>query len=443
MNARIFVLIFIVINLFFTVAGCQKDHTSKILEKHNSTEKHNLIKEHTLQEKGSPFTLSKESQEASGIRIALVKHETVREKVKVGGEAQLDPQLQAKITPRVAGTVSSFHVKVGDSVHKGDPLMTLYSREVAEIRAMFSQAKSRLSLAKTKMKRPLHSPALSQAEIVEAKANLEVAEKNLNRAESLVEDKIISQKDYELAKAEVEKAKAKLLIAKRDYSGFHGEYQEARITLEKETKILESLGVPLKGEGGFFTLVSPIDGIVTEQSVSLGEGVEPVTHLLTILKPDPLWIVVDIYEKDFSKIKVGQKVFLKTAAFNNKAFTGTVSYISPMLEPHVRTAKARIVLINHDHLLKVGIFLQGEIVVAEHTQAVIIPHEALSVEEGQNIVYVEKNPGTFEPRTVTLGIDEGEQYEVIQGLKAGERIVVEGGFFIKSERQKEKIGEED
>ena len=354
MNRCTFVLIFIAINLFFTVAGCQKDHTSKVLEKHNS------IKEQTLQENGSAFVLSKESQDASGIRITTVKQETVHEKVRVGGEAQLDPQLQAKITPRVAGTVSSFHVKVGDSVHKGDPLITLDSREVAEIRAMFSQAESRLYLAKTKMKRSRYSPALSQAEIVETKANLEVAEKNLNRAESLVEDNIISRKDYELAKAEVEKAKAKLLIAKRDYSGFQGEYQEARIALEKERKILESLGMPLKGEGGFFTVVSYIDGIVTEQPVSLGEAVEPVTHLLTILKPDPLWIVIDIYEKDFSKIKVGQKVFLKTAAFHNKVFEGTVSYISPMLEPHVRTAKARIVLNNPDYLLKVVIFLQGD-----------------------------------------------------------------------------------
>lgn len=428
MRRDIFILILITINIFFTLAGCQKKHTPKAVEK---------------DEKTPFFTLSKESREASGIRVAPVKYGTLREKVKVGGEAQLDPQLKAKITPRIAGIVSSFHVKIGDSVRKGDPLVTLDSREVAELRALFSQAESRFFLTKKQITRSLHSPALSQAEIIEAKANLEVAEKNLNRAESLVEDKIISEKDYELAKAEVEKAKAKLLIARRESSGFQGEYQEAHISLEKERKILESLNIPLKGKRGLFTLVSPIDGVVTDQEISLGEDAEPVTHLLTIVKPDPLWIVADIYEKDFSKIKVGQKVFFKTEAFHNKVFEGTVSYISPILEPHVRTAKARIILRNPDYLLKVGIFLQGEIVIAEHTGAVTIPHEALSVEDGQNVVYVEKNPGTFEPRIVTLGIDESEQYEVIQGLKTGERIVVEGGFFIKSERQKEKIGEKD
>ena len=147
-----------------------------------------------------------------------------------------------------------------------------------------------------------------------------------------------------------------------------------------------------------------------------------------------VWAVLTVYQKDLAAIRSGQTVEV-VASHDLAAATGTIDYVSPILDEHTRTTTARVVLANDEGHWRPGLFVTGVVVVERVRGDIVVPKTAIQTVAGRSVVFVETSDG-FEARPVRLGQTDGESVEVIAGLESGERYVAAGGFVLKAEMSK-------
>lgn len=187
---------------------------------------------------------------------------------------------------------------------------------------------------------------------------------------------------------------------------------------------------------------SSMHGIVLSIFVKSGERVDSLTSLVSVMDVDTLRATIDIYEKDLRFIKEGQKVILQTSAYPEKSFYGKVVYISPQVNAQTQSIKVRVDVDNSDHLLKLGMFVSGELVYAFGQESVLaVPTSAIQELNGENIVFVSGEGDGLELREVILGRSINEYTEIKSGLSSGERVVTQGSFYLKSEKAKAGFGD--
>jgi multidrug efflux pump subunit AcrA (membrane-fusion protein) len=182
------------------------------------------------------------------------------------------------------------------------------------------------------------------------------------------------------------------------------------------------------------TLYSHTSGVVTELGVRAGMEVGPNMNLYTIADLSELWVLADVYEYELPWIELGQKGTVTLSYLPGETFTGTVTYISPFLDPKTRTAEVRLEIPNPEGALKPGMF--GDILIEGTPQrgATVVPSEAVIRSGQRSIAIVALGNGRFEPREVELGLDSGSGWQqILAGVSPGEKIVVSGQFLIDSE----------
>lgn len=192
---------------------------------------------------------------------------------------------------------------------------------------------------------------------------------------------------------------------------------------------------------GDIAVVSPAEGVVTGVSAEAGSAVRAGDILLTVTGVDPVWAVLDMPEKDLARLSVGQPALIGTSAYGGKVFNGETVFVSPEIDEISRTIKTRVRISNPGGLLKFGMFITAELPVREGGPSVFVPRDALQrVPEGW-IVFVRKNAGTFEARTVKPGRETPAETEILEGLRPGESVATDGAFMLKSEMMKDQLGE--
>jgi RND family efflux transporter MFP subunit len=154
-----------------------------------------------------------------------------------------------------------------------------------------------------------------------------------------------------------------------------------------------------------------------------------------------LWVLADMYEKDLPLVRVGMKALVQVSAYAD-SFPGTINTIYGVVDEKTRTVKARVVVQNKGGKLKPEMFCSVKVQTALGKETIKIPAGALLGETEKHFVFVALNDTTFEKRDVRTGVETREFAEVLDGLLVGEKIVVKGGFFLKSELAKETFGEE-
>ena len=165
-----------------------------------------------------------------------------------------------------------------------------------------------------------------------------------------------------------------------------------------------------------------------------GGYITPGMNLYKIADLSSIWIMADIYEYEVPLVRVGQTALVTLPYYSGQSYRAIVNYINPSLDPVSRTVKVRLSMKNPGLLLKPEMFANVEIMVSSGSR-LAIPREAVIDSGTRQIVYVEKKPGVYEMRRVTLGL-RGEDYvEVLKGIKKGERVVTSGNFLIDSESQ--------
>lgn len=189
-----------------------------------------------------------------------------------------------------------------------------------------------------------------------------------------------------------------------------------------------------------YAMVSMIDGMVIEKHLTRGEVIEDAGHGFLVADINTVWAQLSLYQKDLPYVKFGQIVKL-SAGKNMPEYSGSIDYISPIIDETTRTATARVVVPNSTHEWKPGLFVNAEIV-SEHRQVPIaIPKTAIEYYEGSKVVFVYDGDG-FVPRPISLGMSNDTLVEVVDGLESGETYVSKGGFTLKAELQKGEMGDD-
>ncbi|GBD39147.1 Cobalt-zinc-cadmium resistance protein CzcB [bacterium HR37] len=383
--------------LILTVIALRQPNQKKTLE----TEK---AMEHTYKE--DTVELSREALQTLPLKIAVVKRRDTKKEIQTTAVIEFNKDRIAHVTPRIPGRVIKVNALLGDNVKKGQILAELDSIELGK----------------------------AKAEYLKAKADYAIALANYKREKRLFNQKISSEKEYLEAKGEYMRSKARLKSA----------YETLRLLglNGKEIKELswEEKNHPLS----HFPLLAPFTGKVVEKHIVLGEFITPEDKPYTIADLSRLWIQLDIYEKDLRWVRPGTEVHIRVDAYPDERFQGIVTYISDTLDKATRTAKARVEIENHDEKLKPGMFAKASIFIPipDTTRAITIPTSAIYNVYGKPVVFVQEGERTFKVREIKLGQNSGPYIEVLDGLKEGEKIVIEGGFHLKSALLKEELGEE-
>jgi len=170
---------------------------------------------------------------------------------------------------------------------------------------------------------------------------------------------------------------------------------------------------------------SPLTGIIGRTYVDKGTSVTVQSPIALVVDMDKVKIRLDITEEYLPRIALGQEAQISIQAYPDEKFTGVVSKISPVLDLDTRTAPIEIIIANNDHRLKSGMFAQAQLILEEHKDAVVIAKEAIIGREAETYVYiVEAN--IARQKKIKLGIHQGASYEVKEGLKPADLVVVMG-----------------
>jgi multidrug efflux pump subunit AcrA (membrane-fusion protein) len=197
----------------------------------------------------------------------------------------------------------------------------------------------------------------------------------------------------------------------------------------------ELLGKPLE-------LKAPIDGVIIDRKSAPGELVGKDKEIYTIGDPTDLWVIAEVKERDIGAVKIGQDASFSVLAYPGETFHGKVVRIANEVETESRTVEARIEVNNSDGRLKPGMFADVEITTTILWDTIVIPDTALQTDEESQIVFVALDGNKFQKRVVKLGMEQRGRAQVIEGLRVGEKVVIEGSFILKSEMLKGELGEE-
>ncbi|HKI61298.1 MAG TPA: efflux RND transporter periplasmic adaptor subunit [Mariprofundaceae bacterium] len=178
---------------------------------------------------------------------------------------------------------------------------------------------------------------------------------------------------------------------------------------------------------------APAAGVVTRIGVREGAHVTPGSEMYQIADLSRVWVLADLYEYEISWVKTGDEARLRIQSLPGRDFTGRITYIYPYLDAKTRTNKVRIEFDNADGLLKPDMFGDVTISASSIKPGVFVPRESVLVTGKRAHVFVQTAPGHFEPRTVRTGISADGLIEIMDGVKAGEKVVSSGQFLIDSE----------
>jgi len=181
---------------------------------------------------------------------------------------------------------------------------------------------------------------------------------------------------------------------------------------------------------------APQDGFVIEKAVVLGQLVEPGTKIYQIADLGRVWVQAQAYEQDLAYIRLGQEAAVTLDYLPDREFKGRVTYIYPNVDEKARTVQVRMEFQNPGYLLKPGMFATIRVAAELEPSALLAPDMAILRSGEKATVFVALDGGRFEPRVVTLGPQaENDTYQILSGLKEGERIVTSGQFMLDSESQ--------
>jgi cobalt-zinc-cadmium efflux system membrane fusion protein len=346
--------------------------------------------------------LSEEAQKVSGVEVMAAAMEPFSVPIEATAAIELNGDRVAKISARTSGRLVKIAASQGDAVKTGQALAWFDSPELGQAWAEYAKAKGRAELAR----------------------------KNLQREESLFGKKISPEKDVIRARQERAEAEADLAFANERFHllGIDIEHYENKQAGDQHPLIAVS---------------SPINGSVIERTATQGEVVSPEKPLFTVADLTKLWVTIDIYEKDLSRIQSGTAVKVSTTAYAEKSFPGFISYLGEVMDEKTRTVKARVVVENAGRLLKPGMFATVLIQAASGIERLItVPEEAVFLDGSKNYVFIQIAPDKFEMREIAVGRTMGKRLEVIRGLKQGEPVAVTGAFILKSELKKGELVDE-
>jgi len=227
-------------------------------------------------------------------------------------------------------------------------------------------------------------------------------------------------------------------------STFEGRLTKLNFDLNDRVKAGEVMALVEAPEllGRQLEIKAAIDGVIIDRKATTGELVDKAKEIYTISDPTQLWAIAEVKERDIAAVKVGQDAAFAALAYPEEKFQGKVVLIGNQVEAGSRTVEVRIAVDNADGRLKPGMFADVEIVTTILDSVLLLPDGALQTDGENQIVFVALDGNKFEKRIVKLGLEQFGRVQILSGVKAGENVVTEGSFILKSEMLKGQMGEE-
>jgi len=334
------------------------------------------------------------------VEVVAAREEPIEERINLVGS--LEPIAQTEIRSRVNGYVTSLPFELGDRVEQGDTLCLL---DDADQREVVSRSEAALNVAKAQLR----------AKQTEA----ELAKKNVDRQRALIQNGAGTQQLLDSAEATANISEANV------------DLEKAQVTEAESALLLARLALDdLK-------LESPISGFVADQTLDVGDLAKPDVAVVRIVNLDTVQTTVNVIEKDYRKVRVGQQADVQVDAYPDRMFVGKVQRISPVLDPETRTAAVHIDVPNAEQFLKPGMYARVSLRSHQSHTGVMIPIAALLSDDDQPFVYVlakgeSLESDLVEQRKVRTGFVNKRIVEIVDGLGSGDEVITLGNRLVKA-----------
>jgi RND family efflux transporter MFP subunit len=343
--------------------------------------------------------------EPLAIETAKVEQRSIDRYLRVTGSLVADEQ--AEVSAESPGRVVATPVERGTHVAEGAVLARISgdetSAQLREAEANAAQIEARIGLSGGQPFDPTRVP-----DVMNAKASLEWAEAEFNRIKSLLEQKVVSQSEYDQRRTQVDAARQQYQMAQNSAQQSYRSLEAARARVALARKAQSDTAIR-----------APFSGLVAERLVSVGDFVTRGAHVATVVRIDPLRVELTVPEQAISLVTPGQPVRLTVDAYPGQTFTAKVRFISPALRADQRALTVEAIAPNSDGRLKPGLFATASIQQPASAPALLVPATAIETISGTSRVYVVKSD-TVEERIVTTGETVGQQTEITSGLAAGD-----------------------
>jgi Cu(I)/Ag(I) efflux system membrane fusion protein len=309
-----------------------------------------------------------------GVRTAPVRKIPFQRSLRAVGRVAADETRLRQVTTKIDGYVERLYANsVGEVVRKGQPLLEIYSPEL-----LASQNEYLVALAARK-----RTAGSSMASVAGYGDDLVVSSRRRLQLFDVSDDQIDR---------------------------------------------LERTGTPER----VVTVYAPISGVITARNVAQGQKISSGMNLLDVVDLTRVWVLGSVYEYELPFVQVGQPATMTLSYLSGTSFDGRVSFIYPTVDPQTRTVQVRVEVPNHGLELKPDMF--ADVVLhADLGERLAVPDSAVLDTGTRSVAFVETEDGVFEPRELKIGLRLEDQYEVLEGLSEGERVVVSANFLIDSE----------
>jgi len=352
------------------------------------------------QEQGDEVHLTAGQIKQIGLRVEILKPQPDTRIIRAPGTVAFNAYRLADITSLVDGVVHARYVRLGDRVKQGQKLVSLISTALAQAEAGF----------------------------LGAEAEHRKSHQDWVRLKGLAKQKIVSQ--------------ARLQQAESIHQSKHAALAAARATLASYGLRGRDIDALInRNDYGQLMLRASRSGIIVADNFRLGQHIAAGTLLMQIADNRTLWVEARVPAKQLSIIRVGQTATIVPKS-GHRRYTGHVINIHPQLDAATRTVGVRLEVKDANDALYPGMFVDTEIHTGTGRKVLLLPREAIQREGRKLIVFVEKGPGHYLRREVRVGAPSMGRVPVLEGLKAGDRVVTKGAFSVASELAKAGFADE-
>lgn len=349
------------------------------------------------------ISLSGEDQERFGIEVETAGPGRLDVRLTFPAEITVNWDHTAQIVPRLTGVVSEVRKNIGDSVSAGEVMAVIESRELAEAKAKYLAALSRLELAQTNFTKY----------------------ESLFKTGAVPEKQLLEMKNaFEEADIERRSTKHKLLAM-----GLSADHLKELVQRPEEDSLTR------------YEVVAPFAGTVLSKRITLGEMRKEDYEAFVISDLDSVWANISVSQKDLPYVKQGQTVSISTGNGIPDA-QGRIAYLEPVVGDKTRSAIARVVLRNSDKQWSPGLFVTAKVIVSTVDVGVLLPKSAIQSIEGKSVVFVRESEG-FEARAVKIGRQNVSHVEISSGVNPGDRFANKQSFLLKADLGKSEAHDHD
>lgn len=370
------------------------------------------------------ITLDKAEENAAHVVVENIQPKNVAQSVTAPGKLAVNEDRTWRVGAIAPGRIDDLFVKVGDSVRAGQVLARIHSDDVHQARAIYREA---------------------SAELDRARSAAAYAKQRRDRAKRLFELKAGSRQDVELADSELANTEAQISKAQAEIQKERAHLMDilhVPVGDNSQRGNSESASTAHEDAQDDIPVLAPASGLVFERRVTVGSVVAAGEVLFSLTDTNSLWMIAAANESDLSMLHSGQTVQVRVRAYPEEAFRGQILRLGEKLDPTTRTLEVRIQVPNSRGLLKPEMYASATIEQPGRRPSLYLSDTAIQNINGEAAVFLRRADKRFEARTIKIGQHVNGETEVLEGLHAGDAVVVRGAFMLKSQLLKSTIRED-